>query len=103
MKPEVDLVSVDGRALVPAVKKRKANEVFTDVVPVENAPILKSVQQFSNNFLTSVSQVFRVFLPKFYSPFYSLFWVGVVMSVNATLSIFFPERNIALIDNDDSI
>ena len=47
MKPKVGLVSmllvnVDGQALIPAVKKRKAKEVFTDVVLVENAPMLKS-------------------------------------------------------------
>ena len=93
MKPKVDLVSmfhvsVDGRAPILAVKKRKSNEVFTSMVLVENAPMLKLTKQFSKNSLTSVSQVFHVPLPEFYSPFYSLLQVGEVMSVNVALSIF---------------
>ena len=47
MKPKVDLVSmllvnVDGRASVPVITERKAKEIFTSVVPVEHAPMLKS-------------------------------------------------------------
>ena len=93
MKPKLDLVSmflvnIDGRSLVPAVKKRKAKEVFTVVMPVENALILKLAYQFSKKFLTSISLVFHVSLPEFHFPFYSLLRVGVVMSVNAALSVF---------------
>ena len=60
MKPKVDLVSmfhvsVDGRAPILVVKKRKSNEVFTSMVLVENAPMLKLTKQFSKNSLTSVS------------------------------------------------
>ena len=52
MKPKLDivsmlLVSIDGRSLVPAVKKRKAKEVFTSVRLVKNALMLKSAYQFS--------------------------------------------------------
>ena len=36
------LISIDGWSSVPAVKKRKANEVFIGVMSVENAPMLKS-------------------------------------------------------------
>ena len=36
-------ISIDGRSPVPAVKKRKANEVFIGVMLVENALMLKSV------------------------------------------------------------
>ena len=82
------LVSIDGRSLVPAVKKRKAKEVFTGMVPVENALMLKSAYQFSKKFLTSISLIFYVSLPVFHFPFYSLLWVGAVMSINAALSIF---------------
>ena len=55
MKPKLDLVSmllvnIDGRSPVPVVKKRKAKEVFTGVMLVENAPMLKSTYQFSKSF-----------------------------------------------------
>ena len=58
------------------------------MVLVENALMLKSAKPFSKNSLTSVSQVFHVPLPEFYSPLYSLLRVGEVMSVKAALSIF---------------
>ena len=57
-------------------------------MPVENASMLKSAYQFSKKFLTSVSLIFHVSLPKFHFPFYSLLWVGAVMSVNAAMSVF---------------
>ena len=46
MKPKLDLVSMllinsDGRSLVPVVKKRKAKEVFTSVMPAKNTLMLK--------------------------------------------------------------
>ena len=97
MKPKLDLVSmllvsIDGRSSVPSVEIRKAKVVFTSEMPVENAPMLKSAYQFSKKFLTSVSLIFHVSLPEFRFPFYSLHWVGVVMSVNATLSVFLLRR-----------
>ena len=93
MKSKLDLVSmllvnIDGRSSVPAVKKRKAKEVFTNVRPAENTPMLKSTYQFSKRFLTIVSLIFPVLLPGFHFPFYSLLWVGAIMSVNAALSVF---------------
>ena len=93
MKPKIGLVnmlliSVDGRPLVPTIKKIKAREGFAGVRPVENALMLKSACQFSKKFLTSISLVFHVSLPQFYFPFYSSLRVGIVMSVNAALSVF---------------
>ena len=82
------LVSINGRSLVPVVKKRKAKKVFTGMVPVENALMLKSACQFSKKFLTSISLIFYVSLLEFHFPFYSLLRVGAVMSVNAALSVF---------------
>ena len=82
------LVNIDGRSPIPAVKKRKANEVFIGVMPVENASMLKSAYQFSKKFLTSVSLIFHVSLLEFHFPFYSLLRVGAVMSVNAAMSVF---------------
>ena len=58
------------------------------MVPVENALMLKSAYQFSKKFLTSISLIFYVSLLEFHFPFYSLLWVGVVMSVNVVLSVF---------------
>ena len=52
MKSKLDLVSMllvntDGRSLVLVVKKRKAREVFTGVMPAENTPMIKLAYQFS--------------------------------------------------------
>ena len=52
MKSKLDLVSMllvntDGRSLVLVVKKRKAKEVFTGVMPAKDTPLLKSTYQFS--------------------------------------------------------
>ena len=62
MKPRLDLISIDERFPVPAVKKRKAREVFTDIIPAENNPMLKSAYQFSkevsHNSLSNFSCVF---------------------------------------------
>ena len=88
MKSKLDLISIDGQSLIPAVKKRKTKEVFTVVMPVENALILKLAYQFSKKFLTSISLVFHVSLPEFHFPFYSVLWVSAVMSVNAALRVF---------------
>ena len=82
------LVNIDGRSPIPAVKKRNVKEVFTRVMLVENTPMLKSTYQFSKKFLTIVSLIFHVPLPGFHFPFYSLLWVGAVMSVNAAMSVF---------------
>ena len=62
MKPKVDLicmflVSVNGRAPVLVVKKRKANEVFTGVMPVKNVN-LTILKEFSHKCLSSFSCVF---------------------------------------------
>ena len=60
MKPKLDLVSmllinIDGRSSVPVVKKGKAKEVFTSVMPAKNTLMLKPAYQFSkevsHNFL----------------------------------------------------
>ena len=88
IKSKLDLISIDGRSLVLAVKKRKAKEFFTSMRPVKNASMPKPAYQFPKEFLTSVSLVFHVSLPEFHFPFYSLLRVGAVMSVNAALSIF---------------
>ena len=88
IKSKLDLISIDGRSLVLAVKKRKAKEFFTSMRPVKNASMPKPAYQFPKEFLTSVSLVFHVSLPEFHFPFYSLLQVGAVMSINAALSIF---------------
>ena len=67
MKPKLELVSmllvnIGGRSSVPVVKKRKAREVFTSIIPAENTPMLKSAYQFSkevsHNSLSNFSCVF---------------------------------------------
>ena len=58
------------------------------MMPAKNTLMLKSAYQFPKKFLTIVSLIFHVPLPGFHFPFYSLLWVGAIMSVNATLSIF---------------
>ena len=77
MKPKFDLlnmllISINGRSPVPAVKKRKAMEVYNDVMLAKNTPMLKSVYQFSRKFLTIISLIFHVPLPKFHFLFCSL-------------------------------
>ena len=62
MKPKVDvismfLVSVNGRVPVLVVKKRKAKEVFTGVVPIENVSLIV-LKEFSHKCLSSFSCVF---------------------------------------------
>ena len=42
-------------------------------------------------------------VPELYSTFYSFIWIGVVMSVDAALSITSPRRGSALTGNDGSI
>ena len=88
MKPRLDLISIDERFPVPAVKKRKAREVFTDIIPAENNPMLKSAYQFSKEVSRNSLSNFHVFLPEFHFPFYILLWVGAIMFVNAALSVF---------------
>ena len=62
MKLRLDLVSINGRSPVVAIKKRKAREVFTGVMPTENTPMLKLAYQFSkevsHNSLSNFSCVF---------------------------------------------
>ena len=62
MKSRLDLVSINGRSPVIAIKKRKAREVFTGVMPTENTPMLKLAYQFSkevsHNSLSNFSCVF---------------------------------------------
>ena len=41
-----------------------------------------------NKFFTILSIDFLCPLPEFYFPFYSLLWIGVVMSINTALSVF---------------
>ena len=93
MKPESDLVSmllvnVDERPLVLVVNKREVKEISTGVMPVEDAPLPKLVIWLSKNSFQSISLVFHVSYLSFDFPFYSLPQVGVVMSVNAALSVF---------------
>ena len=88
MKPRLDLISIDERFPVPAVKKRKAREVFTGIIPAENIPMLKSAYQFSKEVSHNSLSNFHVFLPEFHFPFYSVLWVSAVMSVNAALRVF---------------
>ena len=58
------------------------------MMPAKNILMLKSAYQFPKKFLTIVSLIFHVSLLGFHFPLYNLLWVGVVMSINATLSIF---------------
>ena len=60
MKPKLDLlnmllIKINGQSPVPVVKKRKAKEVFTSVMPAKNTLMLKPAYQFSkevsHNFL----------------------------------------------------
>ena len=93
MKPNLDLVSmllvnVNGRSSVLGVKKRKAREGFTSVRLAKNALMPKSDYKFLKEVSHNSLQIFHVSLPKFHFPFYSLLWVGAIMSVNAALSIF---------------
>ena len=88
MKPRLDLISIDERFPVPFVKKRKAREVFTDIIPAENNPMLKSAYQFSKEVSRNSLSNFHVFLPQFHFTFYSVLWVSAVRSVNAALSVF---------------
>ena len=97
MKPKLDLVNmllvnINGRSSAPTVKKRKAKEVLTGVMLAENTPMLKSAYQFSKKFLTIVSLIFHIPLLGFHFPFYSLLWVGAIMSINTDLSVFLLRR-----------
>ena len=58
------------------------------MMPAKNTLMLKSAYQFPKKFLTIASLIFHVSLPGFHFPLYNLLWVGVVMSVNAALSVF---------------
>ena len=86
------LVNVDGRPLVPVVKKREAKEISTDIMPVEDAPMPKLVIWLSKNSFQSIALVFRVSYLNSNFLFYSLPQVGAVMFVNATLSVFLLRR-----------
>ena len=62
MKSRLDLVSINGRSPVTVVKKKKAREVFTGMMPAENTLMLKLAYQFSkevsHNSLSIFSCVF---------------------------------------------
>ena len=62
MKSRLDPISINGRSPVIPIKKRKAREVFTGVMPAENTPMLKLAYQFSkevsHNSLSNFSCVF---------------------------------------------
>ena len=49
----------------------------------------------------SIFGILTCLLPEFFFPFYSLLWMGVIMSINAASRHFSPESNAALIDTDD--
>ena len=97
MKPKLDLVSmllinVNGRSLVPDIKKENTREDSAGVRPIENTSMLKSDYKFSKEVSHNSFRMFHVSLPQFSFPFYSLLQVGAVMSVNAVLSVFFLRR-----------
>ena len=71
--------------------------------PIENTPMLKLAKFTSNGKMLQVNiwNFLTCLLPKLFFPFYSLLWMGVVMSVNVASRRFSPESNVALIDTDD--
>ena len=62
------------------------------MVPVKNTSMLNLVKWPSKNSPISVYSVFHIYFTWVPFPFYSLLWVGVVMFVNAPLSIFLLEE-----------
>ena len=58
------------------------------MVPIKNTSMLKSAKWPLKNSPTSVYPVFHIYFTWVPFSFYSLLRVGVVMSVNAPLSIF---------------
>ena len=83
--------------------RKESNGSLLGVEPIENTPMLKLANFTSkgNKLQVNIWNFLTCPLPEFFYPFYSLSWMGVIMSVNAAYKRFSPESYVALIDTDD--
>ena len=72
------------------------------MVPIKDTPMLKlaKLSLMPPTIMNQYSEFVTCPLPEFFFPFYSLLWMGVVMSINASSGRFSPQSNVALIDTN---